>query len=278
MSRLYTTLVMVKMALNDGRLPPMTPIPEKIRHIINPDFVPGLGALNEDAEKGLQCPVCGVWYHALSNHLNAIHAVDGGAEGVRRVMGIPKSASLLSTPVRERMRAASLAAGCGSRTTKGMRVGGRKVKRKNEGRKRVTVGERNLRNTCDAQTGHRLWDLRDKVGRSPTVEEAHAMDPNLVTACKSAFGGWNAAKAYHGIDTYPNEKTRYNRESVLECVSAWVEEHGRLPFSDDTRNSIPILPLHSTIIRHLEADSWPAAMRKAAILLGIHDARYRPAP
>jgi hypothetical protein len=37
MSQLYTTLVMVKMALNDGSLPPMTPIPENIQHIITPE-------------------------------------------------------------------------------------------------------------------------------------------------------------------------------------------------------------------------------------------------
>jgi hypothetical protein len=56
---LYTSLTRLKMELNDGRMPPMTPVPENVRHFINPDFVLGLGALHEDDALGLRCPIRG---------------------------------------------------------------------------------------------------------------------------------------------------------------------------------------------------------------------------
>ena len=59
MADLYTSLIRAKQELNDGVLPPMTPVPENVQHFIDPAFTPGLGALEEDPEKGLRCPVKG---------------------------------------------------------------------------------------------------------------------------------------------------------------------------------------------------------------------------
>jgi len=60
-SQLYTSLVMAKQALNGGHLPPMTPVPERLHHIINPEYVPGLGALRIATAwmRSLACAECG---------------------------------------------------------------------------------------------------------------------------------------------------------------------------------------------------------------------------
>ena len=41
MADLYTSLVRAKQELNDGVLPPMTPVPENVQHFIDPAFTPG---------------------------------------------------------------------------------------------------------------------------------------------------------------------------------------------------------------------------------------------
>ena len=268
----YTTLVMVKMMLNDGSLPPMTPIPEKIRHIINPEYVPGFGALNEDEEKGLQCPVCGAWKHWLSSHVGNAHQEIGGARGLRKLMGMPLGMSLLSRSARERTREAHK-----GRDTKPMRRGLRNAKRRNGKRRKLTVAERNFRNTCHAQLGHFLWDLRNKLGRSPSFREGCALEPTRARAAIHMYGTWNAAKAAHGLDVV-GRYTASSPEAVTAAIAAWVEVRGRLPGAADAQRGLPWIPPYSTVLRQLKCDSWKGAMRKVAIRLGAYDARYRPEP
>lgn len=72
MSDLYTSLVRAKQELNGG-VPPLTPLTEEAKKYMDPDLVPGMGILNEDDDKGLQCPVegCGKWYSRLDAHLRS---------------------------------------------------------------------------------------------------------------------------------------------------------------------------------------------------------------
>ncbi len=279
MSQLYTTLVMVKRSLNDGRLPPMTPIPEEIRHIINPENVPGLGALNEDDEKGVQCPVCGGWFHTLTLHLNRTHQDEGGAKGIKRALGLPPGVALISNDHRKKMRKVALASGCAANLRPTRK--GRRTKRRPSGRGKLTTSERNFKNTCHAQIGHRLCDLHNRLGRSPSMSEAKALDPGLGPACIVIYGTWDAAKAMHGIGavTRRGQSTpQHSRGSVMASISAWVEANGRLPGSGDVRLTLPMLPEYATILKYLKADSWKGAMRKAAVSLGIYHYRYRPGP
>ena len=98
MADLYTSLTNLKREMNGGRMPPMTPIPERALAVIDPALTPGLGALEEDPEKGLRCPVrgCGKWAHALSSHITSAHRNIGGVRGFKRMMSIPRTAALLS--------------------------------------------------------------------------------------------------------------------------------------------------------------------------------------
>ena len=75
----YTSLTRLKMALADGRMPPMTPLSPRAMALLNPDFCIGMGAFMETEEMGLRCPVCGKWFHDLTKHLNARHAELGGS-------------------------------------------------------------------------------------------------------------------------------------------------------------------------------------------------------
>lgn len=292
MSKLYTTLVMAKLALNDGRMPPMTPIPEQIRHIINPEYVAGLGALNEEDDKGLQCPVCGVWLARLTLHINAKHDDIGGAKAVRKLLGVPATAALWSqkqiAAARLVMEARSAATNNEAEAIKNLhahkRAGmwqrktrGKKLPRRSRGTV-LSVGTRNLRNTCDAQIGHRLWDLRNHLGRSPTWIDVNHFNPGLGPSCKVIYGTWNAAKALHGLDTLPAGNTRHTRRSIVEGWSGWVEAHGCLPSLRQRRLKLPLTPSPQATLKYLKADTWAEAMRKVAVALGIHDARYRPAP
>jgi hypothetical protein len=70
---MYTTLVRAKATIRGEEAPPLTALTEHALKICDPDFVPGMGILEEDAERGLRCPLrgCGKWYHELGKHLES---------------------------------------------------------------------------------------------------------------------------------------------------------------------------------------------------------------
>lgn len=286
---LYTSLTRLKMAMNGGQLPPMTPVPEKAHRIIDPDLTIGLGALSEDELLGLRCPVrgCGEWRHKLSFHLNHRHADIGGAAAVRDLLEIPLSAPLVSKKISDGVRRQNFerdAAGAlarwraenpGAQAACSRRTGS--VRAMNVRRTVRTVGYRNMLDQCPRQLAHKLIDLHNQLGRSPSAEEARKMiSPGFVSAVQEVYGTWNNAKAQCGLERWKTSRKKFSREVCIEALHAWYTVHGELPSAWQVRqaNKAPLLPPWKSILSTFNQTSWPETMRIVASLLDIRGGRF----
>lgn len=284
---LYTSLTRMKQAMNGGRVPPMTPVPESAHHLIDPAFTIGLGAFDEDEEKGIRCPVrgCGRYLHFARRHLNTVHRDVGGAAAVLRVLSIPQRTSLVSKRAHERlsvtMGAQLRALGRQNAAMACAAARRRASARPREPQERDTVAQKNFRNRCVAQLSHRIIDLHHRIGRSPTEREfANTFGDAVTRAVRRTFGTWNNAKAHCGLAVYsrgrPLTRRYAQRDNVLEGLAAWYDVHRALPSRMDAVNPRRAPFIHSapTIKKALGTNSWPEAMRIAASLLDIHGGRY----
>lgn len=293
--RLYTSLVRLKQAMNGGTLPPMTPVPESVHHLIDPAFTIGLGALREDEEKGLQCPVrdCGEWRHRLSSHLRGAHRNIGGVAAVRRALSIPSTAPLMSQRALAEAREQGVAAfdryvrqvgpervrlDMGRTWSETQTSGARTKRRAAQLANRSTVGARNLADTCDAQVSHKLIDLQVRLGRSPGAREASKLlGAGVYDRIIEVYGTWRHALAQLGLDAV---RKRNDRESVLAGLEAYFQVNGHLPSrhqaSLPTRTPKIVSP--RVILATLGETTWYGCMRKAAIILNIRDGRYGVRP
>lgn len=279
---LYTSLVRLKQEMNNGVLPPMTPVPLASLALIDPALTIGQGGLFEDAEKGLRCPVrgCGKFSHFLATHLNKSHAGIGGASAVRAALDIPPRVSLVSArarasrePVASRPKEVSVA------NLRRCRGTGPAVSRT-----RNSVAYKNLIDRCLAQLSQKILSLADELGRAPTEGEfKQRHGEGAFHAVKNAFGSWSSAKAQFDLQVYDgrkigNDKRRIPRAAVLEALSAWHEAHGDLPLITDAANrdgrQAPYVPSVNVVLRAFDTSSWPEAMRRAAAVLNIFGGRY----
>jgi hypothetical protein len=277
--QLYTSLVRLKQAMQNGATPPMTPIPESVHHIIDPAFTIGLGAITEDPVKGLRCPVrgCGTWHHVLSHHITSSHR-SLGVDGVRRALSLPATMRLVSMAHSTRLRAAAASRPQSDRQRAAFRPGSRKgtVRRSASG----TVGQRNMRDRCQAQLAHRLIDLRNTLGRTPTQAEAISAwgGHSVVREIEKVYGTWNNALVQCGMTV--RRKVDLTVADALEGLRAYHSVHGVLPSirqaAAPTRT--PLVMSHNTIKKLLGEPTWYDCMRKAARSLGIRDGRYGLTP
>lgn len=290
MADLYTSLVRAKEELNGGALPVMTPIPEDAQSVIDPRFTIGLGALMEDPEKGLRCPVrgCGRFFHRLTTHLNNSHPDAGGAVGVCRLLSIPVSTPLASKRLSSKHRETCLRTRAQGKLSTPRSAASRRAlackrnlakRRKGFAEYQRSMATRNFKNTCDAQLRSRLLAVYDKIGRSPSYNEGLLLDPSLVRAAERVYGTWNNFKAMVGLDAAPRGsgggRNALSAAQVTEAFRAWFAEHGSLPSSDQVNKRLtPIVPTYRATCRALGVKSWDEAMRVVASLLDVRGGRY----
>lgn len=287
MAHAYTSLSRAKMAIG-GALPPMTPV--VATEIVDPDFTIGLGALQEDAKKGLRCPVrgCGRWFHVLSRHLTSAHADIGGKLAVMDALQLPRMTKLRSSSFVAAKQNAwhQLDADERSSRVKALRRAGERyrelelmgVRRRRPPLKGMqTAGWRNFRNRCEEQMREPIAALAQRLKRSPTFHEAaRDISEAFVWHCISLYGNWNAALAAFGMEgrevgQSPKRKARASREHVMEQLRAWADKHGSLPHSHQARNPdrVPLIPCMETIYRAFGVTTWLEAMTIASRELGI---------
>ena len=285
MPDLYTSLTRLKMALNGGQMPPMTPIPEGAQGIIDPSFTPGLGALHEDPALGLRCPVrdCGRYMHQLGVHIAHHHRSIGGVAAVKRLLDIPKSVGLISTVARDmagakmrRQRRTDPRLATAKEVLASAREQARRRSPSMGARSRATMAERNLRDRCIAQLSHRLIDTTHRIGRVPTADEYITFHGQAEAGeIRRTFGTWNNFLAQCGVAGRGYRK-QIALSDVLDSLAAWYAVHGELPSSHAANlgNVTPLLPNYKTILSVFDAASWTEAMRQAAALLSIQGGRY----
>jgi hypothetical protein len=291
MADLYTSLVRAKQELNGGVLPAMTPIPEKLHAIFDPDFTIGMGAVMEDPEKGLRCPVrgCGKYFGNLTQHLNRTHAVLGGAVAVKRALDIQPRAVLRSKRMQEMSRTQMLARWtAGEFSKERSRELSRQLREKppaNKGKKLRTVGLRNFSNSCEAQLVQRILAARDRIGRIPSSHELRIMGESaLCASIERIYGSWDSFMGQVNLRVQYGPRSsrtsgprpRIARDAVIEAYRAWYEEHGSLPSRDTAHNPrrTPKIPVPKVVLRALNAESWPEAMESVAAFLGVPPGRY----
>lgn len=275
---LYTSLTRLKQSLNGGELPPMTPLTEEAKKLIDPAFVEGMGGLIEDEKKGLRCPVrgCGKWTHSLSMHWRRRHFLTIGPVGVLRdILEIP-GVPLLSRHARARYKAASI----NRRPPRPCKANSHSVSAvKKRGAARVanarSMNHRNGRKVCDKQMAERYMAVRGKVGREPTRTDADIHDPGLSWAALEYYGGWNA---FRSTISDRISKRGYTVDDILVSMRSYWDCHGRLPELPQVRDPDrrPLIPSAGAILKTLEMTSWPKAMSHVAWLLGVQDPNYSP--
>lgn len=306
----FTTLTMAKMELNGGVIPAMTPLTDRAKKICDPEFTPGMGALEADPETTkLRCPIkgCGEYRHQLAKHLNSTHRDVGGRDRVVRVLQLPPDAALVSPEVQARLkengRTVRRGGTCPATTNEGRRCNGyaysdstdgycymhwlnaepgrrknhqRAAAGKQGGRAQLT-GVRNFHNTCRAQIAQRILSVRDRVGRVPSMSEARHYDPPLVGAIHRLYGwsGWNAALADCDLQTGTRTGGRYDKDGVLAMIAGFHDRHGRLPRRDEAdAPTVPPMPSAEAIFNALGVDGWTKAMRVSARILGVDAGVY----
>jgi hypothetical protein len=282
-AQLYTSLVRIKQAMNGGHLPPMTPLSEEARRVVSAAYTIGMGALIEDEERGLQCPIrgCGEWHHNLGKHVNWKHGDIGGSATVRTVLSLPKRVGLVSTPLRERMSAASkqrMEEGQSKPITAEARARGLVSLRAQRSRVNVAisggkgcVNQKNWRDQCESQLGHKLIDLHNHLGRSPSqVEAAAAYGEAFVSAVLRLYGTWTNAKRQQGFEIHRRQR-RYTIDEIVETFRVYYEVNGRLPSSSQAHKPTctPLVPRQITVKKVLGVKSWPEAMQIISERLGI---------
>lgn len=284
---LLTTARALKFALN-GDLPPYTPIPVAVQHIIDPAFVPGLGVLYED-ERGVRCPVrdCGVFKQHLEQHLNRVHANIGGAERVAAALSIPRTARLASMRLSETRRAIAKRTNSGARLraaghgfshgTKPSRTRVRDQIRQRQ-RTKYSMQYRNELDWCDAQLTTKLMVLRDAIGRTPTIGDAETLwgerAHSYIYAITKHYGSWNNALSF--LNLALNRHGRLTLDDALTALRTWYDAHGDLPTSQESNSPsrAPRIPTYVAIRNAFGGVTWDEAMRRAAALLDIHGGRY----
>lgn len=278
---LYTSIRRLKEEMNGGRIP-MTPLTGSATSLLDPSFTPGMGALEENEELGLRCPVrrCGVYKHNLALHIRRSHHTIP-LSAIRKALGIPSSCSFVSSRLRARLAAqippekakASLSANRHPLTP------AERQRRPGTVDARKSVNYRNLRNTCEAQVAHRLADLANKLGRAPTYREAQVeYGLSWTKQIRHIYGTWNNALAQCQLrGRARGERTNErDRDITLAALAAWHEHHGDLPSERDaaTSQQAPALPHRLVVLKGMRADSWDIAMNRAASILNIYGGRY----
>jgi hypothetical protein len=283
---LYTSLTRLKQAMNGGQLPPMTPLTEAAKKIIDPALTiggDGAGGIVADEQRGLQCPVrgCGKYFHDLARHIATTHK-SIGLPAFREAMSIPTKAPLQSDHMLTVKREGMKSRGTFLKNAKRFGTAHRRTSETRRARTRSTnaasMGARNLRDRCVAQLSHKLIDLANTLGRSPSSNEARTiLGAGVVTEIIQTFGTWNNAKAQCGLSTLrPGGQKEGLRDAALSALEAWVEEHGDLPDMESAylHNATPMLPPPNVFRMGLGSADWGECMRRAASLLDFHGGKY----
>jgi len=279
MSDLYTSQVHLKRLLDGRATSAFTPAPEATLKILDRNFFPGMGALNEDEHGRLQCPVrdCGKWVPSLGQHISKNHSTIG-TSGIRQALDIPNSTPLVSRVLRKSRPDRRVA------PIRGLSDAGRaKAAAARRGRAK-TIAARNWADTCPAQTLEKIEDLAVRLGHSPSFSEAiEALGTKTCSAILEVFGTWNGAKAVCSLLQYgeghgplhPSPHNRMAVEDVVLSVGNWRQVHGYFPpATEATRPGLsPRIPTYRAILRALDVDSWDAAIRSIAVRLGVSDVR-----
>jgi hypothetical protein len=271
---LYTSLTRLKMALNGGVLPPMTALTERARALLDPAFTPGMGALEEHAEKGLRCPVrgCGQYFHQLSTHISGAHRNTISVHELRDALGIPQADGLVSTKLRLRLSSANGRAGGAAHLRNSQHPMTR------PGRKEAySVARRNLRDRCDAQIADKIRGLALELGRSPTAKEVRTrFSPGLMQYIYTIYGSFNALKGYLGLTQWSAKRRSLAVDDLIASFGHYVAVHGDLPTAHEANNPTrtPLIPTYGTVKRALGVKTWAAAMEQLAAALDIRGGRY----
>jgi hypothetical protein len=285
---LYTSLVRLKQGMNGGQLPPMTPVPENVHHLIDPAFTIGLGGWFEEEPRGLRCPVrgCGVFKHNMRIHLDRAHADIGGAPVVLKALDVPRGVPLVSRALRDKWASlgassqlAQLVRARDPETMEKMAAWGRAgghVRGAARARNARSTVSRNFRDRCIAQLTHKICHVTTTIGRRPNLREFCAFyGDNIYYDILEAFGSWQNALAHSGIKAR-SKFSRATLDDVLDSLAAYHKQNGALPTSAEAKRPwrTPLIPCTDTIYRALGQASWRQCMELAASHLNIYGGRY----
>lgn len=261
MRDLYTSLTRTKAALNGGELPPMTPLTDRARALMDPAFTIGMGALTE-TERGLCCPIrgCGRFYHYLGHHISKAHP-DIGVVLVREALSLGPSAVLSSMRAREQMRANPAFKHTRPPASRGQRP-------KNMGSRPVAV--LNARNACEAQLIKRLQAFEQQCGFVPTAKTFLKGSGVGTHTIWRLFGSWNSFRVAAGFPVAsggPGKRpptchglAKWTQSTALAAIRKWADFNNHIPTSGEASQAKllrqPYYPHYATVRRLFSPLGW----------------------
>lgn len=194
------------------------------------------GVLLFDGEEDkVQCHFCGVWLHALGNHIQKEHSMN--ASDYKKIVGLAQSTALISETLRAKLIAN------GQERFKNIRP---RQKKTEEEKKKISetmkaIGDlreyQNLRNTCPAQLLDRLKRKAQELGRCPTNREI-----SCIGTLSKVFGSFREAcliagltplKQYENRPGYGRYKNSRQKEFFLPVVQEYWIKNGKFPRMKD---------------------------------------------
>lgn len=199
----------------------------------------GTVAFSDDGSK-IQCHVCGGMFPQLAFHLKE-HKLT--ADAYRAKFDLAKGTSLIS----ETIRAAFVENGIrrwNSMTPK-EKEAFKESKPNTQGFKGNTLETKNKRGHCPDQLLQKITDLKDALGRTPSLREFRKemnlkKNGGVVAMVFATFGSWNNALKLAKLKINAPTPQRYDDKILLESLSVFYKVHKKIPTkSDAARGLIP---------------------------------------
>jgi len=238
-----------------------------------------LGTL--DGEK-IQCHICGDLFTDLAGHATKTHKeLTPTARDYKERFGLAFSSALVSEAERARMKMVGMLwwhrlspekRAEHIRRSKAKRAAWykKKIEARSKTHPKHQLETKNKRGTCPDQLLERVREVTTALGRTPSKSEFidHFDSQRYLHLIYATFGSWRNAVQRAGLSAKQQEltlgkrKPRQSNDELLDLLSVFHQENGRIPSYTDCRRGL--LPSSDIYIRRF------GSISEARRLAGIH--------
>lgn len=189
----------------------------------------GTIAVTENREK-IQCHICGNLYRSLGGHLR-LHKTN--SRDYKIEFGLPLDAALVGDDLRVERQQNAISNSIGR--PEEIKKYNEKVKKEGlkHGGHKMTLKTRNKKGICPDQVLEKILDLKEKIGRTPSLDEFHEeYSGKYLSPIIYQHGSWLEAIKKLGLQSRKELRT-VNKLKLLQDLVDFKEKHGRIPTTSD---------------------------------------------
>lgn len=201
----------------------------------------------------LQCHICGELFKDLGMHVVYKHQVE--RHDYKERFGLARLTKLISPTYKDEKREAFLKAFDEKKRQKMSKKGHDKaLQTPSKGGVKISLETMNKRGSCPDQIIAKILETEKKLGHVPSLVEFQREDfgQRYWALIKRTFKTWNNVlkvarlKKIHSPSRFVTH--RYHPEELLEYISIFKQEEGRIPRYSDFSNGM--LPAYTTYKSH----------------------------